>query len=116
MMQRPRSRPLHRYCKEKCGVVLGVGIGELHGQAFRIAHMGHVNAPMILGTLGVIEVGAERARHSARQGRNRSRDRMARRKCKRLTLSGAVILGLTGIPSSDADPQRGYREAWIGVG
>ena len=48
--------PLHRYCKEKCGVVLGVGIGELHGQAFRIAHMGHVNAPMILGTLAVVEV------------------------------------------------------------
>jgi alanine-glyoxylate transaminase / serine-glyoxylate transaminase / serine-pyruvate transaminase len=48
---------LHKYCKEKCGVVLGVGIGELAGQAFRIAHMGHINAPMILGTLGVIEVG-----------------------------------------------------------
>ena len=48
---------LQRYCKEKCGVVLGIGIGELTGQAFRIAHMGHVNAPMILGTLGVIEVG-----------------------------------------------------------
>ena len=48
---------LHRYCKERCGVVLGVGIGELQGEAFRIAHMGHVNAPMILGTLGVIEVG-----------------------------------------------------------
>jgi len=48
---------LHQYCKQKCGVVLGVGIGELEGQAFRIAHMGHVNAPMILGTLGVIEVG-----------------------------------------------------------
>src|SRR5213596_1842563 len=48
---------LQRYCKEKCGVVLGVGIGELSGEAFRIAHMGHVNAPMILGTLGVIEVG-----------------------------------------------------------
>src|ERR1700678_2187534 len=48
--------PLQRYCKEKCGVVLGVGIGDLAGQAFRIAHMGHVNAPMILGTLGVIEV------------------------------------------------------------
>jgi len=48
---------LHRYCKEKCGVVLGVGIGELQGQAFRIAHMGHINAPMVLGTLGVIEVG-----------------------------------------------------------
>jgi alanine-glyoxylate transaminase / serine-glyoxylate transaminase / serine-pyruvate transaminase len=48
---------LHRYCKEKCGVVLGVGIGDLEGQAFRIAHMGHINAPMVLGTLGVIEVG-----------------------------------------------------------
>jgi alanine-glyoxylate transaminase/serine-glyoxylate transaminase/serine-pyruvate transaminase len=48
---------LRAYCKEKCGVVLGTGIGELAGQAFRIAHMGHVNAPMILGTLGVIEVG-----------------------------------------------------------
>ncbi|MCP3379299.1 MULTISPECIES: alanine--glyoxylate aminotransferase family protein [unclassified Bradyrhizobium] len=48
---------LQRYCKEKCGVVLGTGIGDLSGQAFRIAHMGHVNAPMLLGTLGVIEVG-----------------------------------------------------------
>ena len=48
---------LHKYCKEHCGVVLGVGIGELQGQAFRIAHMGHINPPMILGTLGVIEVG-----------------------------------------------------------
>ena len=47
---------LQRYCREKCGVVLGTGIGELTGQAFRIAHMGHVNAPMILGTLGVVEV------------------------------------------------------------
>jgi alanine-glyoxylate transaminase / serine-glyoxylate transaminase / serine-pyruvate transaminase len=48
---------LQRFCKKKCGVVLGTGIGELQGQSFRIAHMGHVNAPMILGTLGVIEVG-----------------------------------------------------------
>ena len=38
-------------------MVLGIGIGDLAGQAFRIAHMGHVNAPMILGTLGVIEIG-----------------------------------------------------------
>lgn len=48
---------LQRYCKEKCGVVLGTGIGDLSGQAFRVAHMGHVNAPMLLGTLGVIEIG-----------------------------------------------------------
>jgi alanine-glyoxylate transaminase / serine-glyoxylate transaminase / serine-pyruvate transaminase len=54
-----RPADLQRYCKEKCGVVLGTGIGELTGQAFRIAHMGHVNAPMILGTLGVIEVGLQ---------------------------------------------------------
>jgi alanine-glyoxylate transaminase/serine-glyoxylate transaminase/serine-pyruvate transaminase len=47
------------YCNKKCGVVLGVGIGELSGKAFRIAHMGHVNAPMILGILGVVEVGLE---------------------------------------------------------
>jgi alanine-glyoxylate transaminase/serine-glyoxylate transaminase/serine-pyruvate transaminase len=48
---------LQRFCKEKCGVVLGTGIGDLQGQAFRIAHMGHINAPMVLGTLGVIETG-----------------------------------------------------------
>ncbi len=47
---------LQRYCNQKCGVVLGNGIGDLSGRAFRVAHMGHVNAPMILGTLGVIEV------------------------------------------------------------
>ena len=47
---------LHSYCKEQCGVVLGTGIGDLSGKAFRIAHMGHVNAPMVLGTLGVIEM------------------------------------------------------------
>ena len=47
---------LRAYCNEQCGVVLGHGIGELSGKAFRIAHMGHVNAPMILGTLSVIEM------------------------------------------------------------
>jgi alanine-glyoxylate transaminase/serine-glyoxylate transaminase/serine-pyruvate transaminase len=47
---------LRAYCKDQCGVVLGHGIGDLSGKAFRIAHMGHVNAPMILGTLSVIEM------------------------------------------------------------
>ena len=47
---------LRAYCNENCGVILGHGIGDLTGKAFRIAHMGHVNAPMILGTLGVVEV------------------------------------------------------------
>jgi len=49
-------RLLAGYCNTKCGVVLGIGIGELSGKAFRIAHMGHVNAPTLLGVLGVIEV------------------------------------------------------------
>jgi alanine-glyoxylate transaminase / serine-glyoxylate transaminase / serine-pyruvate transaminase len=48
---------LRHYCNAKCGVVLGAGIGEMAGKAFRIAHMGHVNAPMVLGTLGVVEMG-----------------------------------------------------------
>jgi alanine-glyoxylate transaminase/serine-glyoxylate transaminase/serine-pyruvate transaminase len=47
---------LRQYCNDKCGVVLGAGIGDLKGKAFRIAHMGHVNAPMLLGTLGVVEM------------------------------------------------------------
>ena len=64
---------LRAYCDEKCGVILGHGIGELSGKAFRVAHMGHVNAPMILGTLSVIEMalaalripGSETGRHQA---------------------------------------------------
>jgi alanine-glyoxylate transaminase/serine-glyoxylate transaminase/serine-pyruvate transaminase len=50
-------RPLTDYCRHQCGVVLGVGIGELSGKAFRIAHMGHVNAPMVFGVLGAVEMG-----------------------------------------------------------
>jgi alanine-glyoxylate transaminase/serine-glyoxylate transaminase/serine-pyruvate transaminase len=44
------------YARETCGVVLGIGIGQLSGKAFRIAHMGHVNAPTLLGTLSVVEM------------------------------------------------------------
>jgi alanine-glyoxylate transaminase / serine-glyoxylate transaminase / serine-pyruvate transaminase len=56
MMEGRDPWPLIAYCQEKCGVVLGQGIGDLHGRSFRIAHMGHVNAPMVLGTLGVVEM------------------------------------------------------------
>src|ERR1041385_5086187 len=45
------AQPLVDYCREKCGVVLGRALGASEGKGFRIAHMGHVNAPMILGTL-----------------------------------------------------------------
>jgi alanine-glyoxylate transaminase/serine-glyoxylate transaminase/serine-pyruvate transaminase len=50
-------KPLLKFCRDKCGVTLGVGLGALDGKGFRIAHMGHVNAPMVLGTLGVVEMG-----------------------------------------------------------
>ena len=36
-------------------VTLGVGLLDLAGRAFRIAHMGHVSAASILGVLGVVE-------------------------------------------------------------
>ena len=45
------------YCREKCGVILGIGIGDFTDRAFRIAHMGHINAPMIMGTLSTVEIG-----------------------------------------------------------
>lgn len=40
----------------KFGTTLGTGLGEWQNETFRIGHMGHVNAPMVLGTLGVIEL------------------------------------------------------------
>ena len=46
---------LLNWCELTAGVKLGIAIGDLEGKGFRIAHMGHVNAPMVLGALGVIE-------------------------------------------------------------
>lgn len=57
LMDGPGPKPLITFCREKCGVTLGVGIGGLDATAFRIAHMGYVNAPTVLGTLGVVEAG-----------------------------------------------------------
>jgi alanine-glyoxylate transaminase/serine-glyoxylate transaminase/serine-pyruvate transaminase len=49
-------QPVVDYCRDKCGVILGKALGELEGRGFRIAHMGHCNAPMLLGTLSVVEM------------------------------------------------------------
>ena len=57
LMQGRDPRPLLDYCRWRCGVIPGLGIGDLSGRAFRIAHMGHVNAPMVIGALGAIEMG-----------------------------------------------------------
>jgi len=53
---------LLKICNEQFGVVLGVALHPSPGRAilddaFRIGHMGHLNPPMLLGTLGSIEAG-----------------------------------------------------------
>lgn len=47
---------LREFARVNCGVIIGSGIGDLTGKAFRIAHMGYANAPMVLGTLGTVEL------------------------------------------------------------
>ncbi len=49
-------KALRDVCENTFGVTLGSTIGDLNGKGFRIAHMGFVNGPMILGTLGALEV------------------------------------------------------------
>jgi alanine-glyoxylate transaminase/serine-glyoxylate transaminase/serine-pyruvate transaminase len=59
----PHGTDLRKWCEHKAGVTLGIGLGmetpddPNSDGAFRIAHMGHVNAHMTLGVLGVIEAG-----------------------------------------------------------
>ncbi len=49
---------IRRWCAEVAGVTLGIGL-EVAGidpaDIFRIGHMGHLNPPMLLGTLATIE-------------------------------------------------------------
>jgi len=44
---------LRQMCESQAGLILGLGIAGIEG--FRLAHMGHLNPPMILGALGTIE-------------------------------------------------------------
>ena len=58
LLEEPHLGRLLDWVGKVCNVSLGIGLGpRLSGHAFRIAHMGHVNAPMMLGTLGAIETG-----------------------------------------------------------
>lgn len=43
------------YAEAEMGLTLGIGLGKFGGRAFRIGHMGWLNPPMILGTLGATE-------------------------------------------------------------
>lgn len=54
---------------ERFGVALGRGLAALQGRVFRIGHMGELNEPMLLGTLGGIELAlAEAGMPHARGG------------------------------------------------
>ena len=44
---------LRSLCEQQAGLILGLGIAGIDG--FRLAHMGHLNPPMILGAIGTIE-------------------------------------------------------------
>jgi len=47
---------LRAICDAQAGLTLGIGLGEeFEGRAFRIGHMGHLNPPMVLGTLATAE-------------------------------------------------------------
>ena len=49
---------LRNWCEHRAGLTLGIGLGrEPESAFFRIGHMGHVNAHMIMGVLGTIEAG-----------------------------------------------------------
>ncbi|WP_238987456.1 pyridoxal-phosphate-dependent aminotransferase family protein [Roseovarius dicentrarchi] len=59
----PKASDLRAWLEAEAGVTLGIGLGMAesddpawHGY-FRIGHMGHVNAHMVLGALGSIEAG-----------------------------------------------------------
>lgn len=51
---------LRRCCAEELAVSLGGGLGDLQGRAFRIGHLGDVNATTILGVLAGIQVALRR--------------------------------------------------------
>lgn len=54
----PGADALRAWVTRECGVTLGVGLGAPDPSgALRIAHMGHTNAGVLLGTLGAIEAG-----------------------------------------------------------
>ncbi|MEO0681785.1 MAG: aminotransferase class V-fold PLP-dependent enzyme [Pseudomonadota bacterium] len=46
---------MRKYAEAEMGLTLGTGLGRFGGAAFRIGHMGWLNPPMILGTLGATE-------------------------------------------------------------
>jgi len=58
-----KATALREWCQTKTGLTLGIGLGMADAGApewhnfFRLGHMGHINAQMILGALATIEAG-----------------------------------------------------------
>lgn len=50
---------LRNICDRQAGLTLGIGLGDFASRAFRIGHMGHLNPPMVLGTLATTEAALE---------------------------------------------------------
>ena len=44
------------YCRDNCGVILGGGLGKWAGKSVRIGHMGHINAPTLIGAIACIDL------------------------------------------------------------
>ena len=56
----PDGDRLRAWCEHQAGLILGIGLGRDPADAyFRIGHMGHVNAQMMMGVLGTIEAGLQ---------------------------------------------------------
>ena len=54
----PNADALRQWCEHKAGLTLGIGLGRTPSDAyFRVGHMGHVNAHMIMGVLGTMQAG-----------------------------------------------------------
>ncbi len=54
----PHGDRLRNWCEAQAGVTLGIGLGRVPADGyFRVGHMGHVNAHMLLGVIGVIDAG-----------------------------------------------------------
>ena len=47
---------LRNTARQRFNVSLGGGLGKLKGSVFRIGHLGDLNEPMVLGTLGSVEM------------------------------------------------------------
>ncbi|MGH7210352.1 MAG: pyridoxal-phosphate-dependent aminotransferase family protein, partial [Acetobacteraceae bacterium] len=47
---------VRRTAMQRFHVALGGGLGKLNGRVFRIGHLGDLNEPMVLGTLGAVQM------------------------------------------------------------